>query len=82
MALYWTGGTPDTRHGSLGREGYAMSGTPDATRAAEPDRTGERGGSTCTPDGLLPPVLWGSGLLNRPLTTPAESDGEPRRHAR
>ena len=40
-----------------------MTGTPEETGAAVDERDQDRHGTVVVPDGLLPPVLWGTGLL-------------------
>jgi hypothetical protein len=58
----------------LVREVGAMTGTPeDAHEWAE-----EQHGSILAPDGLLPPVLWGVGLL----TCTRITEDEPGREAK
>jgi hypothetical protein len=60
----------------LVREVWAMTGTPEDMRAAARERAEERRGRIPAPDGLLPPVLWGAGLLTCAPVTETEAGGE------
>jgi hypothetical protein len=62
----------------LVREVWAMTGTPKDIHAAVRERTEKRRGSIPAPDGLLPPMLWGTGLLTCTPVTEAEADREAK----
>jgi hypothetical protein len=62
----------------LVREVWAMTGTPEDIHAAVSERTEERQVSIPAPDGLLPAVLWGAGLLTCTRVTEAEAGREAK----
>jgi len=62
----------------LVREVWAMTGTPEDMRAAARERAEERPGRIPAPDGLLPPMLWGTGLLTCAPVTEADAGREAK----